>query len=713
MSGNQAPTVEGLLSVTSDLLAADSVTEIAAAIDDAADDIVDDATAAVYLYRDDRLVPTNAADSTQSFDIDDDHPVPSAFRTDEPRWVDDGRDGRSDGVDVGERAVYPLDSHGVLVVSVDEGFDPSPTDRRLVSILSTNATAALRRQALETDLHEREASIRTLHTEMRAMLRAESRADIGQEITDAATTVLDAPAAAFLWDSDEGRLKATVADETTVATSTIAMDGGPAWTAFVDGETRRVAAPESMPLAGVAPTASELAEPIGHHGVVLAAPSTVCDCDVEVVKLLSANAELALDRAEHADTIHRQEARLQEQTERLARLDRINTTIRTILKDLVRADSKAEIQRAVCEELVAADHIAFAWVGHRAASGEGLHVDAWSGEGRGFLDYLLDTEDETGASPLPVRVAESGEVIVVDSVATSDDFAPWRGPAMNRGFRSVVCLPLSWNSRDYGFLELYGIRPDGFDAGEVTVLEELATTVANAINAVERKEALISGQATELELAVDDVDDPVFELARRTGCRLVVNGVVPRSDGSWLVYTVLPSDDPDPVVSECDRFVSIEDAEVIRSAPEQSFMRLTVSEFTLVETLGNHGATIQSVELAPNSGSVTVTVPPSTDVRSFVESCERALGEISLQRREQTSGIGTVGDLRYNLENIVTDKQFEALQTGFANGYFEVPREHTGEEIADKMGVSGPTFQHHIRKGVRRILGLVFDDGRE
>jgi predicted DNA binding protein len=45
----------------------------------------------------------------------------------------------------------------------------------------------------------------------------------------------------------------------------------------------------------------------------------------------------------------------------------------------------------------------------------------------------------------------------------------------------------------------------------------------------------------------------------------------------------------------------------------------------------------------------------------------------------------------------------------YYEGYFDWPRHKTGEEIATDMGVAGPTFHQHIRKGIHRILRDVFD----
>lgn len=555
----------------------------------------------------------------------------------------------------------------------------------------------------------------TLRAKTRALTQAESRSAVGQHVADAARDLLGAPeAAVFLWDDQECCLRALAAtDEAAAAAETpkLSEGDGLAWNVFVEGETRRLEDADGDDRESASALGSELVVPVGNHGVLVAGSpesTTFDDADVEFAEILAANAEAALDRTQREAALREQEARLRDQNRRLTRLDQVNATIRGVQGALVEADTRADIQAAVCRELAAFPHVEFAWIGHRSASRDALHVDAWSGDGRGFLDYLLGEQGDR--QPLPHRVLDDGEPVTVDSIATSDAFEPWREPALHRGFRSVACHPLSWKDHDYGFLEVYGSRTPLFEDG-LAVFSELAANVANAINAVERKEALISGQSTELELRVVAADDPLFELAARAESRVEVDGVVPRSGGSWLVHLVVREDDPAALVEACDSFVSIEDVEVVRSEEGFTLLALTLSEFTLVEVLGNHGATIQSVEVEPDGGTVVATVPASADIREFVESCERRLGEASLKRREPTGDTGSMSDLRYDLEDVVTDKQFDALRAGFFNGYFEVPREHTGQEVAEMLDVSGPTYQHHVRRGIRRILDVAFEGG--
>ncbi|MEA5410000.1 helix-turn-helix domain-containing protein [Haloarculaceae archaeon H-GB2-1] len=57
----------------------------------------------------------------------------------------------------------------------------------------------------------------------------------------------------------------------------------------------------------------------------------------------------------------------------------------------------------------------------------------------------------------------------------------------------------------------------------------------------------------------------------------------------------------------------------------------------------------------------------------------------------------------------MTERQLEVLETAYYSGYFEEPRDTTGEELADALGVSAPTITGHLRAGQRKLFSLLFD----
>jgi predicted DNA binding protein len=52
----------------------------------------------------------------------------------------------------------------------------------------------------------------------------------------------------------------------------------------------------------------------------------------------------------------------------------------------------------------------------------------------------------------------------------------------------------------------------------------------------------------------------------------------------------------------------------------------------------------------------------------------------------------------------LTERQHQALEAAFHSGFFEWPRESTGEDVAASLGVAPPTFHQHLRKAERKVF---------
>ncbi|WP_255190899.1 helix-turn-helix domain-containing protein [Natronobeatus ordinarius] len=57
--------------------------------------------------------------------------------------------------------------------------------------------------------------------------------------------------------------------------------------------------------------------------------------------------------------------------------------------------------------------------------------------------------------------------------------------------------------------------------------------------------------------------------------------------------------------------------------------------------------------------------------------------------------------------DLLTDRQREVLEAALREGYFEVPRECTLEELADDLGIDKSTASGILRRGERRVLAHV------
>lgn len=55
----------------------------------------------------------------------------------------------------------------------------------------------------------------------------------------------------------------------------------------------------------------------------------------------------------------------------------------------------------------------------------------------------------------------------------------------------------------------------------------------------------------------------------------------------------------------------------------------------------------------------------------------------------------------------LTDRQKATLRAAYHSGFFKWPRDSSGKDVADSLGIAPPTFHHHLRKAEKQIVESV------
>lgn len=404
------------------------------------------------------------------------------------------------------------------------------------------------------------------------------------------------------------------------------------------------------------------------------------------------------------------ERRIRDQNDRLELLNTTNEVIRDVHRELVQADTTSEIETVACEQFAGAIPYESAWIATRAVVDDMVRSRTSTGLDEETLADVIDAVNDADRETVVYRAlrTETTQIARACDEAGDDDCECYD----SAGAGATVAIPLSYRNARYGALVLHASDGDAADALDVEVLDELGETIAYAITAAESQQSLVSDRVTELTFELTPEDDPLSSLAAAADCELELERITTDAEGDLVEYVRLRGVDADEIreyVTDVDDVAAVQP---IYDADEL-LVRVTVPGTSTVDTLANYGAVVGSLAADGTESTLVAELATTADVRSVVEAVSEAHPGADLARqRERDRTPDTRGRFRSTVEDRVTARQLEALQLAHFGGFFAWPRESSGDELADRMGVSQSTFLQHLRAGQRKVFEAFFDPDR-
>lgn len=406
----------------------------------------------------------------------------------------------------------------------------------------------------------------------------------------------------------------------------------------------------------------------------------------------------------------RQERERAGRREQLETLNRLNEIGQDITHAVITTSEREALERAVCERLVDADAYRFAWIGEVDRVNDRITPRVAAGVEDGYLDEVtISVEDGTTARGPAGTAVRTREVQVMRNVRTDPHYEPWREEAIERGYRSGASVPILYEDVLYGVLNVYASSPKAFSEPEVDILSRLGDVIGHAITAIERKEALVSDTVVELGFQAEDVTDELFRLTAEGESRVEIANVV-RTDETVVAYGRTVGISREELREAVTRGTLVDDLRILSSGDGTcEFEIVTTAVVSLVNAVSTHGGRVTSATIADGTLQFVVEFPPGRDKRQLIDlvrdHCPTA---VNRAQRLVERGDENASPTGAALLDSLTEKQRIALRTAYFGGLFEWPRRSTGQELADSLGVSPPTFSQHLRAAERKLLGKLF-----
>lgn len=215
----------------------------------------------------------------------------------------------------------------------------------------------------------------------------------------------------------------------------------------------------------------------------------------------------------------------------------------------------------------------------------------------------------------------------------------------------------------------------------------------------------------EAEFSVTDPSYPFVGLAAVEDCRVELEELLPRGEGRTAEYFSVTGTDPESALelTDCEEVV---DARLHVRYQVGGLLEYVVAGECPLRYLAEHGAVPTAVYSTGSGGTIVAEILPGADppdvISGFLDA--HAADLVAKRRKEGSTPLLSEWQLRRTILGRLTDRQREVLLTAFDAGYYDRPRATTGEDLADELDISPPTFQQHLRTAERKIVSFLAEE---
>jgi hypothetical protein len=218
---------------------------------------------------------------------------------------------------------------------------------------------------------------------------------------------------------------------------------------------------------------------------------------------------------------------------------------------------------------------------------------------------------------------------------------------------------------------------------------------------------------TRVEFGFDGGPYPFVAASEALGCEFELAEMIPRGGDRYSEFFNVSDSDPQPILDSATEHGAIE-ATMLREFNNGGLFEFVIAEGCPAVELAEYGALPRTVHGSNGVGHIVAEIPSRYDagaiINNFLE--EYPEGELIYKRTEESfTPIFTESTFETVLQTALTERQQEVLRAAFDAGYYEWPRECTGEEVAAELDISSATFSEHIHAAERNLLAALFEAG--
>lgn len=175
--------------------------------------------------------------------------------------------------------------------------------------------------------------------------------------------------------------------------------------------------------------------------------------------------------------------------EKIARLTRLYSVLSQINSAIVRIHERQSLFEEVCRIVVEHGKFAMAWLGGLDPKTKKITPLACRGSDTGnTTDNIGELSRYSAGTGIIGESVSRGELVYCNDISAQQSESSFCQDALERGYYSVVSLPLQAEEQVVAVLALFVKEKDFFDATEMKLLDELASDISFALDYIKKAE---------------------------------------------------------------------------------------------------------------------------------------------------------------------------------------------------------------------------------
>ncbi len=213
------------------------------------------------------------------------------------------------------------------------------------------------------------------------------------------------------------------------------------------------------------------------------------DADDELADLARSSNKMAAKLNQSHTSVKNLEQEIAERQraeEKLEKTNRVLSVISQINQMVIRTREQNKVFAETCRIAVFYGKFRMAWIGLVDEQEHIVKPISWEGFEEGYLTKIkkISTSDiPEGRGPIGTAIRNK-KLFYCNDIANDPIMAPWRDDALQRGYRSVISLPLVLQHKVIGAFTIYDVDPFFFNEEEITLLNEVTANINYALEIV-------------------------------------------------------------------------------------------------------------------------------------------------------------------------------------------------------------------------------------